>query len=156
SRTPRVGGFYLLTAAGFVGGAFVSRLHSLSYINVLLPAYLIAAIVLAIATADVAATGLDRWHGAARRRVTIAVYLLCLLQLLRVGYRPGAFVPDARDVAAGRQFVQRIAEMPGDVYVVDHGYLPALAGKQMHAHGAVLADVLRGGTRDVEHELAAA
>jgi tRNA A22 N-methylase len=44
--------------------------------------------------------------------------------------------------------------MPGSVLVLDHGYLPALAGKEMHAHAAVIADVIRGGRTDVEKGLA--
>ena len=152
----RVAGFYAATAAGFVGGAYVSRLHSLSFINVLLPAYLVGALVFAIAVHDGPRRLARQWTPASQRRLTLALYALCLLQLIRVSYWPPSLVPGAQDLDTGRQLVHRIAEMPGDVFVLDHGYLPALAGKNMHAHAAVIADVIRGGPGDVEKGLAAA
>jgi 4-amino-4-deoxy-L-arabinose transferase-like glycosyltransferase len=150
----RIAVFYALAAAGLVGGAYVSRLHSLSFINVVLPAYLAAALVFAIAVHD----GVRRLSTgrpmATRRRLMLAAYGLCLLQLIRVVYRPQSFVPGAEDVGAGRLLVDRLAAMPGRVFVLDHGYLPALAGKDMHAHAAVIADVIRGGRTEVEKGLA--
>ena len=141
-RKSERGVFYLLAAAGLVGGAYASRLHSLSYINVVLPAYLVAALVFAIAVYDPSLWG--------NRRFRTALHALCVLQLLLVVYRPAALVPTSGDVLTGREFIERIAAMPGDVFVVDHGYLPSLAGKPMHAHAAVIADVIRGGNSSVE------
>lgn len=141
------GVFYLLAAAGLVGGAYASRLHSLSYVNVVLPAYLIAALVFAIAVYDPS-------PGRNDARLKIVLYALCAVQLLRLAYNPAALVPTSADVLAGREFVERISAMPGDVFVVDHGYLPSLAGKPMHAHAAVIADVIRGGKTSVEQGLA--
>jgi Dolichyl-phosphate-mannose-protein mannosyltransferase len=150
----RIAVFYTLAGAGFVGGAYVSRLHSLSFINVVLPAYLVAALVFAIAVHDCVRRVAGRWTPGSQRRLILALYGLCLLQLIRVGYWPQSFVPSAQDLNAGRLLVHHIAEMPGSVFVVDHGYLPALAGKDMHAHAAVIADVIRGGRTDVEKGLA--
>jgi hypothetical protein len=152
----RIATFYTLAAAGLVGGAYVSRLHSLSFINVVLPAYLAAALVFSIAVHETTRRVAPKQPAAARRRLMLALYGLSLLQLIRVGYRPQSFVPGAQDVATGRLFVERIAAMPGRVLVLDHGYLPALAGKETHAHAAVIADVIRGGRTDVEHGLAEA
>ena len=152
----RVALFYALVTAGFGGGAYVSRLHSLSFINVLLPAYLAAAIVFAIAVHDGPRRIARRWTPRSQRRLVLALYALSLLQLIRVGYWPQSFVPSAEDVNAGRLLVQAIAETPGDVFVVDHGYLPSLAGKEMHAHAVVIADVIRGGRTDIEKGLAVA
>ncbi len=135
--------FYLLATAGLFGGALASRLHSLSYINVVLPAYAALALLFALAV-----------QRSGRLRGGFA-YALALAQLLRLAYAPAALVPTAADAAAGRALLQRIAETPGDVFVPYHGYLPSLAGKSMHAHAVVIADVIRGGRTDTEKGLAA-
>jgi hypothetical protein len=146
--------FYLLAVAGLFGGAMASRLHSLSYINVVLPAYAAVSIVFAIAVHDSARMASARSSARTSRLVPTALYGLALLQLLRLVYGPASLVPSAEDVAAGRQLVQRLRTMPGDVFVPYHGYLPVLAGKTPHAHAAVIADVIRGGVTDVEKGLA--
>jgi hypothetical protein len=147
--------FYLFSGAGFFAGAWASRLHSLSFINVLLPAYLITAVIFAVAAHETIRQ-LDA-YGTSRTAAlgTTVVYAVCLLQLTRLLYVPSALVPTAQDVATGHSLVRRIAEMPGDVFLPYHGYLPALAGKPTHVHGAILADVIRGGTTDVERQAAA-
>ena len=134
---------YLLAAAGLCGGAWASRLHSLSYVNVALPAYAALALVFAILVHDRRfATDL---FGAAR--VSLAQCALCgiaVLQIVRLAYLPARLVPTPRDVAAGQSMLAAIASEPGDVFVPFHGYLPALAGKTSHAHAVVIADVIRG------------
>jgi len=146
--------FYTLVGVGFTAGAWVSRLHSLSFINVILPAYLIAAVVFAIAVSDTTrrtagALATSRW-----RLLPLTLYSLALLQLIRLSYRPASFVPSAEDIGAGRRLLERIAETPGRVFVPYHGYLPALSGKQTYAHAVTIADVIRGGRTDVEKGLA--
>jgi Glycosyltransferase family 87 len=147
--------FYSLVGVAFFAGAWVSRLHSLSFINVVLPAYLATAIVFGIAVHSSVRLAAARLSPHGQRWLGVAVYGLCLLQLIRLGYSPRSFVPTAQDVSAGQQLLQRIAETPGDVFVPSHGYLPALAGKATFAHGVVIADVIRGGQTSVEKALAA-
>jgi hypothetical protein len=139
--------FYLLASAGLFGGALASRLHSLSYINVVLPAYAALSLLFAIAVHD----GVRAARGA--RLAPVTLYMFALLQLIRLAYAPASLVPTAEDVAAGRALVQRLADMPGNVFVPYHGYLPVLAGKPSHAHAVVIADVIRGGTTGAEKGL---
>ncbi len=146
--------FYLLVASGFFGGAWLSRLHSLSFINVVLPAYLATALVFGIAVSNTLREVATHLTSVAGRRVAIATYGLCLLQLMRVAYSPVSFVPTAQDVAAGLHLIDSIKSAPGRVFVPYHGYLPALAGRDTFAHAVVIADVIRGGTTDVERGLA--
>lgn len=146
--------FYTFVGAGFFAGAWVSRLHSLSFINVVLPAYLITAVTFAIAVHET----IRRFGGSDASGPTglvgPALYALCLVQLVRLVYWPAALVPSAQDVAAGRLLVQQVARTPGNVFLPYHGYLPALAGKNTSAHAAVLADVIRGGRTPIEMRLA--
>ena len=146
--------FYLLVAIGFVAGAWISRLHSLSYVNVVLPAHLMTAIVFALA----AHHAVERLAPRMRRpELGVAmVYAVCALQILRAAYSPAGYVPTADDVAAGESLVQQIARAPGDVFVPFHGDLPRRAGKASFAHAVMLSDVIRGGRTTTELELAAA
>jgi hypothetical protein len=52
--------------------------------------------------------------------------------------------PQAADREAGYQLVQKLADVKGEVYLPDHGYLPSMAGKQPYAHQAAIWDVMRG------------
>jgi hypothetical protein len=140
--------FYLLMSAGFFAGAWVSRLHSLSFINVVLPAYAAVAIVFAIGVHDAIGRTIGRY------RVGAAVcYLVALAQLIKAGYLPQTFVPNADDVRAGEQLLGQIQETRGEVFLPYHGYLPARAGHATEAHAVVLADVIRGGMTEVERGL---
>lgn len=142
--------FFLAAAAALVAGAWASRLHSLSYINVALPAYVALAILFALAAQEarllVPAIPNVRLARVAAWLTRSAV----LCQLVRLIYAPAPLVPTVQDVMAGRQLVQRLSELPGDVLVPYHGYLPLLAGKTPHAHAVVIADVIRGGRTSTE------
>jgi hypothetical protein len=142
-------------AAGFFGGAWASRLHSLSFVNVVLPAYLITSVIFAIATHETIRCFEAPRASRAAAYVKPAMYALCLLQLARLVYVPSKLAPTAQDVASGQRLVQRIVETPGDVFLPYHGYLPALAGKATHVHAAILADVIRGGRTQVERQAGA-
>jgi hypothetical protein len=137
--------FYTFAAAGLVGGAWTSRLHSLSFINVVLPAYLAVAIVFAIAVHDMARRAAAAATPGRRAAALVAVHALCLLQLIRAGYAPASFVPTAQDIEAGEELLEKLSQIDGRVFVPFHGYLPRLAGKETFAHAVMIADVIRGG-----------
>lgn len=142
--------FLAAVTAGLFGGAWASRLHSLSYVNVALPAYAALALVFAIAISDASR---DRLASRSSVRAALA-YALAFLQLVRLVYAPATLVPTAQDVAAGHAFIAALADLPGAVFVPYHGYLSSRAGKPTNAHAVVLADVIRGGRTNVEHSVA--
>jgi hypothetical protein len=145
---------YLLAAAGLCGGAWASRLHSLSYVNVALPAYAALAMVFACMVHDRRFTG--DLFGTVRRPLTqCGLYTVAILQLIRLGYSPVRLVPTEQDVAAGRLLLTALEAQPGEVFSPFHGYLPALAGKATHAHAVVIADVIRGRANEAGRTFAA-
>jgi len=143
----------LLATAGLCGGAWASRLHSLSYVNVALPAYAAVALVFASLVHD------GRFHGllGPERGATLqcSLYAMVLLQLIRLGYMPARLVPTEEDVATGRLLVTAFAKQNGAVFAPFHGYLPSLAGKPSHAHAVVIADVIRGNANEAGKTFAA-
>jgi Dolichyl-phosphate-mannose-protein mannosyltransferase len=147
--------FYVCGGAGLFAGALASRLHSLSYVNVVLAAYAWLSVMYAIAVFDGARAAREHGNRHARRLLPTVIYALALLQLMRLAYAPSSLVPTAADVETGRTLLRSLAAIPGDVFVPYHGYLPVLAGKASHAHAVVIADVIRGGTTNIERGLAA-
>ena len=145
--------FYVLATAGLFGGAWASRLHSLSYVNVALPAY--AALSLLFATLVYHRRFAVDLVGPARLPAAQCVlYAAALTQLLRLGYLPNRLVPTEQDVAAGRSLLNGVASEQGEPFLPFHGYLPTLVGKASHAHAVVIADVIRGDTGEAGKALA--
>ncbi len=141
--------FYGLTGAGLFGGAWLSRLHSLSFVNVVLPAYAAVAIVFPIAAHDLVSWA--KRGRSERTTMTVPVVVaLGLAQLALLLYSPVSFVPTARDVRTGQDLLRHLAETPGRIFVPYHGYLPAMIGRQTTANATPMADVIRGGVTDVE------
>lgn len=147
--------FYLSLGTALFAGALASRLHSLSYVNVALPAYAALSVLFAIAVFDGARTAREEAYRYARGLLPAAIYAVALLQLIRLVYAPSSLVPTAADVDKGRALLRSLAATPGDVFLPYHGYLPILAGKTSHAHAVVIADVIRGATTDTGQGLAA-
>ncbi len=143
----------LSAAAGLCGGAWASRLHSLSYVNVALPAYAALSFIFASFVYDrrFAADLLGTMRVSTSQ---CGLYAIALLQLIRLGYMPARLVPTEQDVATGRSLLSALATQPGDVFAPFHGYLPTLAGKTSHAHAVVIADVIRGQANEVGRSFA--
>lgn len=142
-RRPGGRGDRLLWAAvalGFVGTAFLSRLHSGGGRETLLPAY--AAIAL---LAGLGFDGLCR--RAARRAFVVRTGLLVLLslQVAHLLRDPARLLPTAADAAAGGHLIRQIAATPGDVIVLDHPWYATMAGKPAWAQGEAIHDVIRAG-----------
>jgi hypothetical protein len=132
--------FYGLVLVSFAGAAWSIRLHSLSYVNVVLPAYEALALVFPVATHRL-------FESSSRRgwlRGPAAGLTLAAVQLAVVIYRPQTLVPTRADVEQGRALLARMADIRGDVYVPYHAWPTDLTGRPFHVHVGTLADVLRG------------
>lgn len=134
--------FWGALLAGMVGSAWVSRLHTGGYDNVLLPAYTAAVIVFAV--------GLHRLLEVTRTKVPgreglfgAAIVGGVILQFAVLIYHPFHQVPTEADRRAGEGLVEELAAMDGTVFIPSAPYLLARAGKATHAHAAMMSDVLR-------------
>jgi len=124
---------HLCVAGGLVGAAWVSRLHTGGYDNVLIPAFVAVLVLAGIAGARLAESP----------RACVALAALVLVQLALLAYSPRPQIPTARDRAAGRALVAALRAVPGDVLVMSHPYYGVLAGKAPHAQAGAAIDVLR-------------
>jgi len=133
--------FYLLFAAGMLGAAWISRLESGGYANVLFPAY--ACIAMLFGLGLHVATQLLRSSRSHAARIGEATLLIAaFLQFVSLTYNPRWMLPSATDRQAGKRLVAMLAQIPGEIWVPYHGYLPTLAEKQPHAHLMAINDIL--------------
>jgi 4-amino-4-deoxy-L-arabinose transferase-like glycosyltransferase len=128
--------YYATAALGLIGSAWVSRLHTGGYVNVLMPAY--AAIAL-LAGLTYGALRCERQ----RRHIALLLGGLVLIQLGLLAYPVGAQIPSAADRAAGAQLIARLRALPGPVLVLRHPWYATIAGKGSFAQEEAIGDVLR-------------
>ena len=134
---------WLSVAVGGLAASYLTRVKVGGYDNVLLPALAIVSILFGFGVHD----ALRAAHrGSARHgpRAAALVTAACVLQLVMLAYNPLGQVPTLEDQEAGVDLVRRLAVVPGEVFLPDHGYLASLAGKKTHAHHSAIWDVVRG------------
>ncbi|NOY05279.1 MAG: hypothetical protein GXO82_01380 [Chlorobi bacterium] len=145
--------FYVLLMAGMVGASWISRLHSGNYINVLIPAVAVIALVFPLGLQVLLPGYFYRSREskpAPGREFALSDYLvvfLCVAQFLSLAYDPMDQVPTSKDRAAGDGLVQKLTNIDGEVFIPFHGYLATLSGKKPYAHIMALSDVIRSNDR---------
>jgi hypothetical protein len=83
---------------------------------------------------------------AASVRVAGFAWGVLLLQFLALSFDPTGekmLFAGSRQRAGAWQIEQRIAALPGDVYIPYHGYIGPQSGKPAHAHILAMMDVMR-------------
>lgn len=125
--------YYAAAAAGLIVSAWVSRLHTGGYANVLMPAYAAIALLAGLTYA-----------GLIDGRMALPLLGVMLgLQLGLLVYPISAQIPTAADRAAGVQLIARLRALPGPVIVIRHPWYATLAGKGTSAQAEAIDDVLR-------------
>ncbi len=134
---------WLAILVGGLAGAFITRVKIGGYDNVLLPAYAVISILFGLGLSELLKLT-RQLHVDFRGRLEGMLQIACLIQLVILAYNPYAQVPTKADLQAGQKFVRLLAEVKGEVFLPDHGYIPTLAGKQTYAQESAIWDVLRG------------
>jgi 4-amino-4-deoxy-L-arabinose transferase-like glycosyltransferase len=139
--------YYAAAATGLLVAAWLSRLHTGGYANVLMPAYAAMALLAGLAYGQLGKPAARRAAGAA----------LVLVQLVLLAYPISAQIPTAADTAAGAQLLARLRALPGPVLVVRHPWYATLVGKGTFAQEEAIGDVMRSsaprGARILDAEL---
>jgi hypothetical protein len=128
--------YWAAAAAGLIGSAWVSRLHTGGYANVLMPAYAALALLAGLAYARL------RRHYP-RPSVQAALAAGLLLQLGLLAYPIGPQLPTAADRRAGVQLIAALRRLPGPVVVFRHPWYGTIAGQGSFAQEEAVGDVLR-------------
>ena len=135
SETDRApAGYWPLAAAGLLAAAWVSRLHTGGYLNVLIPAH--AAVAL---TAGLACARLRR-HGPATSALAAG---LVILQVAVLWHDPAAQLPTAAERRAGAALTALVHRLPAPILVLRHPWYAQAAGRGTFAQAEAISDVLR-------------
>jgi hypothetical protein len=147
--------FWLPVLASLLAAAWVSRIHEGGYNNVLMPAF--AAVALAVALSVGAALDhLDQLDMGKKYRAAAVATLLVVTGLVQteiLRYNPASLIPSAADRRSGRQFVDYIHGLAGDVWIPRHGVYAELAGKPGGADSGGINDVVLSGNTTVSGPL---
>jgi hypothetical protein len=139
-RSPVV--YYGVAAAGLIVSAWLSRLHTGGYVNVLMPAYAALALIAGRTFGELGRRS-TRSPGSSRAAGLIAAAAL-LGQVALLAYPPGTQIPTAADRAAGAALIARLRSLPGPVIVLRHPWYATLAGKgNSSAQEEAIHDALR-------------
>ena len=134
--------YYLAVSIGILLTSWLSRLHYGGYSNVLIPAYLIFAI-LGTAGFKILFTDLKE-----QKTVLIPILTLAVLfQFTTLIYSPRNQIPTKEDLAAGKLLVNKIKKYHGDVYIPGNIYFARLAGKKVYTHGLLIWDLMQSNTK---------
>jgi hypothetical protein len=144
SRRPRHGLLYLGIAGGLLATAWMSRLHSGGWLNVLIPAYAALALFAPIGFAILEQrASADERAQVGGSTTAMALAFLVGLQLFAIAWSPSAMrpAPDAQD--RGDQFLAYLASVPGEVLMPDHRWIQTWADKKSFGLGMAGRDILR-------------
>jgi hypothetical protein len=143
--------FHLSVVVGLTGAALLLWINAGSYNNNLIPAHALLALMVGPGLHAVVQY-LQRgkiWLKAAVPLVAMAL----IWQFAGLRYEPSKYLPTEADRRAGEQFLSKLASYDGEVMVAFHGFIPTLAGKQVHANRMALTDVLTRSTGRVRDKL---
>jgi hypothetical protein len=129
--------YHLAAASGLIASAWMSRLHTGGYANVLMPAYAAMALLAGLAFGNLS-------RGPRARITGTAAGIMLVVQVVLLAYPLRAQIPSAADRAAGAALIARLRSLPGPVVVLRHPWYATLAGKGTSAaQEEAIHDVLR-------------
>jgi hypothetical protein len=155
---PRATHPLLLWSATFAVSTLIGAIGwgtEFAHFNAYMPAFLHGGLAAGAAVPAVYACA-RRWWGPRARSELVAtcVALAAALPLAITCYverwKPRAFIPTARDVAAGDRLIARIAAIDGEVWMPSHPWYVKLAGKTPYVHRMGIKDVTWRQPRRVE------
>lgn len=119
-----------------IGAAYISRIHSGSSKNSLLPAYAVISILFGLSTHQI----FRLLEPSLSKKVILQVfiYIVYIVQFAILMYNPVSQIPTQRDLKAAKEFIITIKQIQGNIWVPYHGYLPFLAGEKSYAHAAAI------------------
>ncbi len=166
-RSARVEVFFF---AALVGSSWTSRLHVGGWFNVNIPAFLAMSL---LASRWLARTAERASHATPRPAALLGLAALALAPALHLAPPAVAeriasalhfelamrwpdrslLVPGPADERDGERIVEMLRDAPGPVFVMENPYLVERAGKEGHANGIALIDVLRTTSKPLEDPL---
>ncbi|MBI4707214.1 MAG: glycosyltransferase family 39 protein [Candidatus Omnitrophica bacterium] len=135
--------FYSIVFIDMVGISCLSRVNPGGGQNSLLMVFASMAILFGMAFNMI----LESIHTVSERGQSLIKIFLCLICVMQfclepIRYNTALYIPNQRDLEAGKELVRKIKQIEGEVFIPDSGYLSIMAGKKSYAHGAAIRDIL--------------
>ncbi len=135
--------FYFFTTAGMLLGSWTSRVALWGWDNVLMPAYAALCILFGLGIQE-ALRSVEEMPDVKKPMIQSFIYLVCIVQFVSLTYNPLKLVPSQADLAAGKEFIEKLKSFPGEVFIPYHPYYAVMAGKNPYALIICMSDVPRG------------
>lgn len=129
---------YFASFIGLLLSSYFQAVHSGAYHNSMIPAAAGIALIMGIMYSQ-----LREVIGKDRPRWEILLMIAVILQFAVLIYLPSRLVPDEADRQTGREFLELLGSIKGEVYTIDNGFYPAMVGKKTYAHRMAIYDVIR-------------
>jgi len=142
--------FYSLMFAGMFAGPAYTRILWESYINVLIPACAIVAVITGLFIAGMSRNAITDEPG--RLKYSNIIFFICITQFALLAYDPVRQVPSAADKKAGDALIELIRNIKGEVFMPYHGFLCSLAGKSTHIHMLPMINILLSSNEKMKNE----
>lgn len=131
--------WYAALAAGLLGAAYASRLHSYGWANVLMPAHAALALFAGLALAALEKKDM---------RLGMAAALVLAVQFYGLIYTPARFIPGEAARARGEKFLADFAAVPGDVFAPELQWVQTRVGKKSYTLGMAAFDLMRADLKE--------
>ena len=120
--------------------AYVGRLHSWGWINVLIPAHVVLALL----------GGLTICHFERTKNTTVGtiISLMIVWQMAILTYDIFAFIPTASAAKINNAFLEEISKVDGEVLTPDIQFVQSRVGKKSYDLGMAAVDLLRSDLGD--------
>lgn len=142
-RLPRVLAAYALLGTFAFASSYFALLHRDGYVNVLIPAYAVLAILAGIGFARVRQEG-GNWPARVGERVTAIACVAWGVAFATLAYDPTRALPSRADRSVGRTMVQTLSAQPKPLWMPGTGHFVHRAGHtESSAHAMALADIFK-------------
>jgi hypothetical protein len=122
--------FYGVFFLAMLTASYLMRIHEGGGQNSLIPVYTGLAILFGLSLEALPSALSTVW------------YLAAVISFVGLLFNPLKEIPGYRERAMGKQLVESIKSVKGEVFAPNHGYLPHLAGKKSYAHRTAFINIL--------------
>ncbi len=134
--------WYASIAVGFIGSAYVSRIHSYGHLNVIMTAYFTFALLSGLLLVICA----ERY-----RIINITACLALCYQFYSLNYDPQRFIPNQHAIKRGNELLEEIRKVDGDVLFTELQYVQPRVGKKTFTIGMAGFDLMRANLKGKQH-----
>jgi hypothetical protein len=140
NQNKRRGLGYIALAAGLIVGSYVMRLHSYSYLNVMMPAHALLALFAGLSLKIIEIYKIQL--------ISLIIPLLLTVQLVKLAYDPRKAIPTQKEAEAGNAFLAAIAKIDGDVFMPELQWVQTRVGKKSYGFGMAAFDIFRSDLKE--------